>query len=105
LCDLWKTPEGARLLQQALSALQEVGSSSGLQAQSEHAPYSVRRLTPVECSRLQAFPDEWVHTHNDPPFNDPCSRCPDGRRYAALGDAVTVNVIEWIGRRIKQCAA
>jgi len=31
---------------------------------------------------------------------DPCPRCPDGRRYAALGDAMTVNVIEWIGRRI-----
>ena len=31
---------------------------------------------------------------------DPCPRCPDGRRYAALGDAMTVNVIKWIGRRI-----
>lgn len=31
---------------------------------------------------------------------DPCSRCPDGRRYAALGDAVTVSVVEWIGRRL-----
>jgi len=35
-----------------------------------------------------------------PRWLDPCPRCPDGRRYAALGDAVTVNVIEWIGRRI-----
>ena len=35
-----------------------------------------------------------------PRWLDPCSRCPDGRRYAALGDAVTVNVIEWIGRRL-----
>jgi len=34
---------------------------------------------------------------------DPCPRCPDGRRYAALGDAVTVNVIEWIGRRMRSC--
>jgi len=31
---------------------------------------------------------------------DPDARTPDGRRYAALGDAMTVNVIEWIGRRI-----
>jgi DNA (cytosine-5)-methyltransferase 1 len=35
---------------------------------------------------------------------DPCSRCPDGRRYAALGDAVTVNVVEWIGRRLIEAA-
>jgi hypothetical protein len=31
---------------------------------------------------------------------DACSRCPDGRRYAALGDAVTAVVAGWIGRRI-----
>jgi hypothetical protein len=67
---------------------------------SEHAPYSVRRLTPVECSRLQSFPDDWVHTHDDPPFDDPCPRCSDGRRCAALGDANTVTVIEWIGKRL-----
>jgi len=35
-----------------------------------------------------------------PRWLDACSRCPDGRRYAALGDAVTVSVAEWIGRRI-----
>lgn len=48
----------------------------------------VRRLTPNECERLQAFPDGWTGLG------------PDSRRYAALGDAVTVNVAEWIGRRI-----
>jgi hypothetical protein len=35
-----------------------------------------------------------------PRWLDPCPRCPDGRRYAALGDAMTVNVVEWIGRRL-----
>lgn len=35
---------------------------------------------------------------------DACTRCPDGRRYAALGDAVTVPVAEWIGRRIMRLA-
>lgn len=53
----------------------------------------VRRLTARECERLQAFPDDWtlVGKHSD------------SRRYAALGDAVTVNVIEWIGRRLIAC--
>ena len=50
----------------------------------------VRRLTPVECERLQGFPDEWTQLGGTP----------DSRRYAALGDAVTVNVSEWIGRRL-----
>lgn len=48
----------------------------------------VRRLTPTECERLQAFPDGWT------------ALGADSRRYAALGDAVTVNVAEWIGRRL-----
>lgn len=48
----------------------------------------VRRLTPVECERLQALPDDWT------------AHGPDSRRYAALGDAVTASVAEWIGRRL-----
>ena len=51
---------------------------------------SVRRLTPVECCRLQGFPDDWLGG-NEPP---------DSPKYAALGDAVTVPVAEWIGRRL-----
>jgi DNA (cytosine-5)-methyltransferase 1 len=49
---------------------------------------TVRRLTPRECERLQGFPDDWTDLG------------PDTRRYAALGDAVTVPVAEWIGRRL-----
>jgi DNA (cytosine-5)-methyltransferase 1 len=52
---------------------------------------AVRRLTPTECCRLQGFPDDWLGTPNEKP---------DSPRYAALGDAVTVPVAEWIGRRI-----
>lgn len=51
----------------------------------------VRRLTVTECCRLQGFPDDWFGAPNEPP---------DAPKYAALGDAVTVNVAEWIGRRI-----
>jgi len=48
----------------------------------------VRRLTPVECCRLQGFPDDW----NDGQ--------PDGPRYKQLGNAVSVPVAQWIGRRL-----
>ena len=68
----------------------------------------VRRLTPLECERLQAFPDGW--TCLDQPLEayiaDPeqatwdC-KCPDGPRYRALGNAVTLSVIEWIGLRLR----
>jgi len=57
---------------------------------------SVRRLTPTECERLQGFPDGWTCLCDQ----TPCV-CPDGPRYAALGNAVTVNVAEWIGHRIR----
>ncbi len=51
---------------------------------------SVRRLTPVECERLQGFPDGWTDIDG----------AKDGPRYKALGNAVTVPVIEYIGKRI-----
>jgi DNA (cytosine-5)-methyltransferase 1 len=51
----------------------------------------VRRLTPVECERLQAWPDGWTN---------PDGTAPDSRRYAACGDGVTASVAEWIGRRL-----
>ncbi len=51
----------------------------------------VRRLTPTECCRLQSFPDDWLGEPNQQP---------DSPRYAAMGDAVTVNVSRWIGERL-----
>lgn len=57
---------------------------------------AVRRLTPVECERLQGLPDDWSKVP---------TTAPDSRRYAGLGDAVTANVAEWIGRRILRVEA
>jgi len=48
----------------------------------------VRRLTPTECERLQGFPDGWTASQSDT------------QRYKQMGNAVTVNVIEWIADRI-----
>ena len=55
----------------------------------------VRRLTPIECERLQGFPDGWT---NIPWRKKPES--PDGPRYKALGNSMAVNCMDWIGRRI-----
>jgi DNA (cytosine-5)-methyltransferase 1 len=79
-------------------------------AQSAAELGQVRRLTPTECERLQGFPDGWTipdgpsladrpswYATDHRSEHDPQ---PDGPRYAAMGNAVTVPVIEWIGQRI-----
>ena len=53
----------------------------------------IRRLTPTECERLQGFPDGWTEGISDT------------QRYKCLGNAVTVNVIEFLGRRIREVLA
>ena len=54
----------------------------------------VRRLTPMECERLQGFPDGWtdIKTGGKP--------TPDGPRYKAIGNSMAVPVMRWIGERI-----
>ena len=60
-------------------------------------PWAVRRLTPTECERLQAFPDGWTQV---PWRGKPADACPDGPRYKALGNSMAVNVMTWLGERI-----
>lgn len=57
----------------------------------------VRRLTPIECERLQGFKDGYTAI---PWRNKPASECPDGHRYKALGNSWAVPVVHWIGKRI-----
>ena len=59
---------------------------------------SVRRLLPVECERLQGLPDNWTLI---PWRGKPASECPDGPRYKDIGNGQTVNVMEWLAKRIK----
>lgn len=61
--------------------------------------YSVRRLTPEECERLQGFPTGWTRI---PWKNKPEENCPDGPRYKAIGNSMAVNVMSWIGQRIQK---
>ena len=53
--------------------------------------FAVRRLTPVECERLQGFPDNYTKIPN----------AADGPRYKALGNSMAVPVMAWIGKRIQ----
>ncbi|NNA77045.1 DNA cytosine methyltransferase [Pseudomonas lactis] len=60
---------------------------------------SVRRLTPVECERLQGMADYYTLI---PWRGKPASECPDGPRYKAIGNSKAVTVVRWIGRRLLQ---
>ena len=49
-----------------------------------HNKTQIRRLTPIECERLQGFPDNWTKGLSDT------------QRYKCMGNAVTTNVVEWV---------
>lgn len=51
-------------------------------------PAKVRRLTPLECERLQGFPDNWTASQSD------------SQRYKQMGNAVAVPVVQWIIDRL-----
>ena len=63
------------------------------------ANWAVRRLTPMECERLQGFPDNFTLV----PYRG--KQAPDGPRYKALGNSMACNVMRWIGRRIEALEA
>ena len=64
---------------------------------SAHIGMAVRRLTPVECERLQGFPDNYTNI----PWRK-ADQSPDGPRYKALGNSWAVPVVRWIGERIER---
>ena len=65
-------------------------------SKSSHAVVSatVRRLTPMECERLQGFPDSWTK------WTDEGKEQADSHRYKQMGNAVAVPVVSWIVNRL-----
>ena len=61
-------------------------------------PMQVRRLTPMECERLQGFPDGWTQYRVDPKKG--VIEQADSPRYKQMGNAVAVPVVEWIVNRL-----
>jgi DNA (cytosine-5)-methyltransferase 1 len=61
------------------------------QGQAVMRQMAVRRLTPLECERLQGFPDDYTNI----------PKAKDGPRYKALGNSMAVNCMSWIGQRIQ----
>lgn len=65
----------------------------------EGAHHQVRRLTPRECERLQGFPDDYTLIR----YRGRLAK--DAPRYKALGNAIAVPVLRWIGERIARVEA
>ena len=76
------------------------GTAYTLTARDRHAVsdgLQVRRFSPIECERLQGFPDN----HTLIPWRGkPAADCPDSPRYKAIGNSMAVPVMRWIGRQI-----
>ena len=58
----------------------------------------VRRLTEIECERLQGFPDNWTQYGN---YNSNIKPIARTQRYKLIGNAVTVDIVELIAKRLK----
>ena len=71
---------------------------SGPQVPAALPTMAVRRLLPVECERLQGFPDD----HTNIPWRG--KPAPDGPRYKAMGNSMAVPVMRWIGQRLDRVA-
>jgi DNA (cytosine-5)-methyltransferase 1 len=87
-----------------------------------HTNMIVRRLTPVECERLQGFPDDYTdirwYKSKSGCFREELGKygCPeeqnavlekasDGARFKALGNSMAVPVIRWLGEQITKASA
>lgn len=76
--------------------MRQGGNGGGVQIAVAFTPMQVRRLTPIECERLQGFPDDYTQV---PYRNKPAA---DGPRYKALGNSMAVPVMTWLGKRIAE---
>lgn len=92
------TPERLEKRQNGRRMKENGEPSFTLTAQDRHGIYdgkSVRKLTPLECERLQGFPDGWTEYGADG------RKMSDSARYKALGNAVTVNFPRMIGEKLR----
>ena len=97
-----KTCEGAVVPENSFCLSASTGRHTGSDWSRTYVSYpaagKVRRMTPTECERLQGFPDGWTIPGRLIESSDRI----ESKRYFALGNAVTVPVVEWLAERIKR---
>lgn len=84
--------DGARVQDKTMNTLTSRMGTGGNNVSMVAKETNVRRLTPVECERLQGFPDDWTAGQSD------------SHRYKQMGNAVAVPVVEWIVQSIVDVA-
>ncbi|CAB4177900.1 Dcm Site-specific DNA methylase [uncultured Caudovirales phage] len=84
--------DGVRLQDKTINTLTAFMGTGGLNTPMVSTEV-VRRITPVECERLQGFPDNWTAVSDGKPQSD-------SARYKQTGNAVAVPVVQWILGRI-----
>ena len=84
--------DGARVQGDTMNTLTSRMGTGGNNVSGVATSTNVRRLTPVECERLQGFPDDWTAGQSD------------STRYKQMGNAVVVPVVEWIVQNIVDVA-
>lgn len=80
------------------------GTSTTLTTQKEEEPIIttsvVRRLTPLECERLQGFPDGWTDLGEWIDSNGKVRKTTDSARYKALGNSIALPFWRFLARKI-----
>ena len=84
--------DGARVQGDTMNTLTSRMGTGGNNVSGVATATNVRRLTPIECERLQGFPDDWTAGQSD------------STRYKQMGNAVAVPVVEWIVQKIVDVA-
>ena len=77
-----------------------VGSPTGQAALGVCTEYIVRRLTPLECERLQGFPDGWTDIGEWTDSKGKVHKSSDSARYKALGNSIAIPPWTWILKRL-----
>ena len=86
------------------NSITEDGTATTLNAQEKERPLVsktvVRRLTPLECERLQGFPDFWTDIGEWTDSKGKKHKPADSPRYKALGNSIAIPFWEWMAGRI-----
>ena len=84
-----------------------VGARSGEEREfiADLIKWIVRRLTPLECERLQGFPDGWTDIENYTGENGKTKQTTDSARYKALGNSIAIPPWTWVLQRLSLCCA
>ena len=78
-----------------------IGNGSECLVAEKAIRWIVRRLTPVECERLQGYPDEWTDIGDWTDSKCKKHKCADSPRYKALGNSIALPQWFWIAQKMK----